>query len=333
MSVSSVGRAIFHLGVHNGGASCSAWGHWSPNKLNKRPSAAVFRSCAGGVQRGTWLTGKAGDRLVRNQRYPSDPTDAEWAIVRDAMAVPRWMEGIGGQPEGTATGRCWTRSGSESEPTPARVWPANPWPPAASPSIATPPPSPAPPPGRSRRPRPAIKADLDRAARGRPGLAGCAESTDSADRPSPAHATSAPPISPSPTLQARAGLAVHRDSAGRRKHRGRCVVVSPGQQLAERDRAMPHSLHSCLATASSAWIRSVSPRSASTRRRAVSPRSSRNPTTDSIPDLHPSDSSGHAGCAVIGGTAPCCRSYQRPTPHHAEPLSSPCSVDGTRPKA
>ncbi|WP_033215543.1 IS5/IS1182 family transposase [Kitasatospora phosalacinea] len=27
-------------------------------------------------------------------------TDAEWAVVRDAMPVPAWLEGRGGQPEG-----------------------------------------------------------------------------------------------------------------------------------------------------------------------------------------------------------------------------------------
>ncbi|MFI6475965.1 transposase [Streptomyces sp. NPDC050516] len=27
-------------------------------------------------------------------------TDAEWAIARDAMPVPAWLEGRGGRPEG-----------------------------------------------------------------------------------------------------------------------------------------------------------------------------------------------------------------------------------------
>ncbi|WP_158693098.1 transposase, partial [Streptomyces viridochromogenes] len=27
-------------------------------------------------------------------------SDAEWAVVRDAMPVPAWLEGRGGQPEG-----------------------------------------------------------------------------------------------------------------------------------------------------------------------------------------------------------------------------------------
>jgi hypothetical protein len=32
--------------------------------------------------------------------YPSDMTDAEWAVVRGAMPMPAWLEGRGGQPEG-----------------------------------------------------------------------------------------------------------------------------------------------------------------------------------------------------------------------------------------
>ena len=44
--------------------------------------------------------GNAGDRPNREPRYPSDMSDAEWAVVRDAMPVPAWMNGKGGQPEG-----------------------------------------------------------------------------------------------------------------------------------------------------------------------------------------------------------------------------------------
>lgn len=35
----------------------------------------------------------------RAPRYPSDMTDAEWAVVRAAMPVPAWLEGRGGRPE------------------------------------------------------------------------------------------------------------------------------------------------------------------------------------------------------------------------------------------
>lgn len=44
--------------------------------------------------------GNAGDRPHRRPRYPSDMRDGEWAVVRDAMPVPPWLEGRGGQPEG-----------------------------------------------------------------------------------------------------------------------------------------------------------------------------------------------------------------------------------------
>lgn len=44
--------------------------------------------------------GNAADRPNRVRRYPSDMTDAEWTVVRDALPVPAWLEGRGGQPEG-----------------------------------------------------------------------------------------------------------------------------------------------------------------------------------------------------------------------------------------
>jgi len=44
--------------------------------------------------------GNAADRPERVPVYPSDMTDAEWAMVRDAMPVPAWLEGRGGRPEG-----------------------------------------------------------------------------------------------------------------------------------------------------------------------------------------------------------------------------------------
>ena len=44
--------------------------------------------------------GNAGDRTDREPHYPSDMTDAEWTVVRDAMPVPAWLSGRGGQPEG-----------------------------------------------------------------------------------------------------------------------------------------------------------------------------------------------------------------------------------------
>ncbi|MFF3877384.1 IS5 family transposase [Streptomyces sp. NPDC001978] len=44
--------------------------------------------------------GNAADHGVREQRYPTDMTDAEWAQVRPLLPVPGWLRGRGGQPEG-----------------------------------------------------------------------------------------------------------------------------------------------------------------------------------------------------------------------------------------
>jgi len=43
--------------------------------------------------------GNAVDRPDRVRTYDSDMTDAQWAVVRDAMPTPAWLEGKGGQPE------------------------------------------------------------------------------------------------------------------------------------------------------------------------------------------------------------------------------------------
>jgi transposase len=43
--------------------------------------------------------GNAADNKSRQRRYPSDMTDAEWAVVRPLLPVPAWMRGRGGQPE------------------------------------------------------------------------------------------------------------------------------------------------------------------------------------------------------------------------------------------
>jgi transposase len=59
-------------------------------------SNSVARSCDCLAHR----FGNAGDRADREPRYPSDMSDAEWAVVRDALPVPAWLEGRGGRPEG-----------------------------------------------------------------------------------------------------------------------------------------------------------------------------------------------------------------------------------------
>jgi transposase len=43
--------------------------------------------------------GNAADNGSRQSRYPTDMTDAEWAVVRPLLPVPGWMRGRGGQPE------------------------------------------------------------------------------------------------------------------------------------------------------------------------------------------------------------------------------------------
>ena len=43
--------------------------------------------------------GNAADHGERVRRYPSDMTDAEWAVVRRLLPMPAWMNGRGGQPE------------------------------------------------------------------------------------------------------------------------------------------------------------------------------------------------------------------------------------------
>jgi transposase len=43
--------------------------------------------------------GNAADHPMRERRYPTDITDAEWAEVRPLPPVPGWMRGRGGRPE------------------------------------------------------------------------------------------------------------------------------------------------------------------------------------------------------------------------------------------
>ncbi|MGW5258301.1 IS5 family transposase [Streptomyces sp. NPDC004012] len=56
-------------------------------------SASLKRDCL------AHRLGNVGDRPYRRPRYPSDMSDVEWAIVRDVMPVPGWLEGRGGQLE------------------------------------------------------------------------------------------------------------------------------------------------------------------------------------------------------------------------------------------
>ena len=44
--------------------------------------------------------GYAGDRPIREARYPTDLTDTQWAAIRVILPIPAWMSAGGGRPEG-----------------------------------------------------------------------------------------------------------------------------------------------------------------------------------------------------------------------------------------
>ena len=44
--------------------------------------------------------GNAGDRPMRTPGYPTDLTDAQWAVIAPLIPTPAWMGGRGGRPEG-----------------------------------------------------------------------------------------------------------------------------------------------------------------------------------------------------------------------------------------
>ena len=44
--------------------------------------------------------GNAADRPVRERVYPTDLTDAQWAVIAPLIPVPAWLAGRGGRPEG-----------------------------------------------------------------------------------------------------------------------------------------------------------------------------------------------------------------------------------------
>ncbi|TJZ95502.1 transposase [Actinacidiphila oryziradicis] len=43
--------------------------------------------------------GNAADKPDRKRHYPTCLTDTQWAVVRDALPMPRWLEGRGGRPD------------------------------------------------------------------------------------------------------------------------------------------------------------------------------------------------------------------------------------------
>ena len=50
-------------------------------------AAVACRCCPGGISRST-----------RARRYPSDMTEAEWAVCEPLLPAPAWLAGRGGRP-------------------------------------------------------------------------------------------------------------------------------------------------------------------------------------------------------------------------------------------
>ncbi len=57
------------------------------DNASSRPGTAVACRCC-----------PAGSRSTRDRRYPSDMTDAEWAVIEPLLPAPGWMAGLGGSP-------------------------------------------------------------------------------------------------------------------------------------------------------------------------------------------------------------------------------------------
>jgi transposase len=51
------------------------------------PAGVACRCCPGGIS-----------RSIRARRYPSDMTDAEWAVCEQLLPAPAWLAGRGGRP-------------------------------------------------------------------------------------------------------------------------------------------------------------------------------------------------------------------------------------------
>jgi transposase len=57
------------------------------DNASARPGTAVACRCC-----------PAGSRSTRDRRYPSDMSDAEWAVIEPLLPAPAWMLGRGGWP-------------------------------------------------------------------------------------------------------------------------------------------------------------------------------------------------------------------------------------------
>lgn len=77
------------------------------NVRSRRPCCRISTGNAGAGSTSATLAcdclahrfGNARDRGARERRYPTDMSDAEWAVVRPLLPVPGWPRGRGGRPE------------------------------------------------------------------------------------------------------------------------------------------------------------------------------------------------------------------------------------------
>ena len=58
----------------------------APDNASSDPGTVTCRCCP------------AGSRSTRTRQYPSDMTDAEWAVIEPLLPAPGWMTGQGGSP-------------------------------------------------------------------------------------------------------------------------------------------------------------------------------------------------------------------------------------------
>ena len=59
----------------------------SQDASSQASTAVACRCCPGGIS-----------RSLRARRYPSDMSDAEWAVTEPALPGPAWKQGRGGRP-------------------------------------------------------------------------------------------------------------------------------------------------------------------------------------------------------------------------------------------
>lgn len=64
------------------------------------PAVADARRRAGACDCLAHRYGNAADRAMRAAVYPTDLTDAQWAVIAPLIPVPAWIRGRGGRPEG-----------------------------------------------------------------------------------------------------------------------------------------------------------------------------------------------------------------------------------------